>query len=117
MIIPKEITQSVFCVNFHPGPPEHPGSCSANWALYYQDKTFGVTAHLMNGLVDNGLIFRVRRFPIKPETTLMEVLKRADQEVLKLFKEIGAHSSGKVIQNMLLKDNDKVKFIGIMKKR
>ena len=42
----------------------------------------------MNGLVDNGLIFRVRRFPIKPETTLMEVLKRADQEVLKLFKEV-----------------------------
>jgi len=88
MILPKEITQSTFCVNFHPGPPEHPGSCSANWALYYQDKTFGVTAHLMNGLVDNGLIFRVRRFPIKPETTLMEVLKKADQEVLKLFKEI-----------------------------
>ena len=35
---------------------------------------------------------------------------------IQLFKQIGAHSSGKVIQKMLLKDNDKVKYIGIMKK-
>ena len=88
MIIPKEITQSTFCVNFHPGPPEHPGSCSANWALYYQDKTFGVTAHLMNGLVDNGLIFRVRRFPILPEDDLDGLIEKADIEVLMLFQEI-----------------------------
>jgi len=33
-----------------------------------------------------------------------------------LFKQIGAHSSGKVIQNMLMKDNSKVKFMGLMKK-
>ena len=35
---------------------------------------------------------------------------------IKLFKEIGAHMSGRVIQKMLLKDNDKVKFIGVLKK-
>ena len=88
MILPKEITQSVFCVNFHPGPPEHPGSCSANWALYYQDKTFGVTAHLMNGLVDNGLIFKVRRFPILDTYSLSDLLNKSSKEVFKLFKEV-----------------------------
>ena len=35
---------------------------------------------------------------------------------IQLFKQIGAHSSGRVIQTMLMKQNDKVKFIGIMKK-
>ena len=86
IVLPRAITDSTVCINFHPGPPEHPGSCAANWALYNEDKSFGVTAHFMNGLVDNGLIFRVRRFPIKPETTLMEVLKKADQELHGLVK-------------------------------
>lgn len=86
IVLPRSITDSTVCINFHPGPPEHPGSCPANWALYKQDKTFGVTAHFMNGLVDNGLIFRVRRFPIEPD--LDSLLEKANIEVLKLFKEV-----------------------------
>jgi hypothetical protein len=35
---------------------------------------------------------------------------------IQLFKQIGAHGSGRVIKMMLLKENDKVKFIGLMKK-
>jgi cytochrome b involved in lipid metabolism len=35
---------------------------------------------------------------------------------IQLFKQIGAHMSGKVVQNMLVKENDKVKFIGVLKK-
>ena len=57
MILPKKITDSTLCINFHPGPPEHPGSCSANWALYNHDSEFGVTAHFMNDLVDNNFWF------------------------------------------------------------
>ena len=86
IVLPRSITDSTVCINFHPGPPEHPGSCPANWALYNQDKSFGVTAHFMNGLVDNGLIFRVRRFPMQPD--LDSLLKKANEEVLKLFKEV-----------------------------
>jgi len=33
-----------------------------------------------------------------------------------LFKQIGAHGTGKVIQKMLMTKNDKVEFIGLMKK-
>ena len=86
IVLPRAITDSTICINFHPGPPEHPGSCAANWALYNEDKSFGVTAHFMNGLVDNGLIFRVRRFPMEPD--LDSLLLKADKEVLKLFKEV-----------------------------
>lgn len=88
MILPKKITDSTLCINFHPGPPEHPGSCSANWALFNQDSDFGVTAHFMNALVDNGLIFRVRRFPILPDDDLDSLLEKANVEVLMLFQEI-----------------------------
>jgi hypothetical protein len=35
---------------------------------------------------------------------------------IQLFKQIGAHMSNRVIQKMLLKDNDKVKYIGVLKK-
>ncbi len=42
--------------------------------------------------------------------------KKYPDSPIKLFKQIGAHSSGRVIQTMLMKDNNKVKFIGIMKK-
>ena len=80
MILPKKITDNTLCINFHPGPPEHPGSCSANWALYNQDSEFGVTAHFMNDIVDNGLIFRVRRFPINLEDSLDDLLDKANIE-------------------------------------
>ena len=42
----------------------------------------------MNALVDNGLIFRVRRFPILPEDDLDGLIEKADVELLMLFQEI-----------------------------
>ena len=42
--------------------------------------------------------------------------KKHPESPIQLFKQIGAHSSGRVIKMMLMKDNDKVKFVGIMKK-
>ena len=35
---------------------------------------------------------------------------------IQLFKQIGTHMSNRVIQKMLLKDNDKIKYIGVLKK-
>tara|TARA_R110001592_G_scaffold70230_3_gene215206 strand:- start:93 stop:668 length:576 start_codon:yes stop_codon:yes gene_type:complete len=88
MVLPKSMTNTTICINFHPAPPEHPGSCSTNWAIYNNDTHFGVTAHFMNDLIDNGLIFRVKRFPIQVGCTLDELTVRADTECLKLFKEV-----------------------------
>tara|TARA_E500000331_G_C16929221_1_gene571194 strand:+ start:284 stop:649 length:366 start_codon:yes stop_codon:yes gene_type:complete len=55
------IKNSTLAVNFHPGPPEYPGSGMVNWALYDDCKKFGVTAHIMNNLIDNGRIIKVIR--------------------------------------------------------
>ena len=61
----------------------------------------GGAANLKKGIKANKYYLNKDKYPDSP---------------IKLFKEIGAHGSGRVVQNMLLKDNDKVKFIGILKK-
>ena len=64
-IIPRSLLlRSSLAINFHPGPPDYPGSGMINWALYDQCESFGVTAHLMNEKVDNGKILKVKRFKI-----------------------------------------------------
>jgi|TARA_B110000967_G_scaffold41340_1_gene41251 hypothetical protein len=42
--------------------------------------------------------------------------KKYTESPIMLFKQIGAHGTGKVIQKMLMTKNDKVEFIGLMKK-
>ncbi len=61
----------------------------------------GGAANLKKGIKANKYYVNKDKYPESP---------------IKLFKQIGAHMSSKVIQNMLLKANEKVKFIGILKK-
>ena len=71
-------------VNFHPGPPEYPGSGCVNWALYDERSEYGVTAHLMDARVDSGAILRVHRFPIAPHHSVADVLLRTHAELFLL---------------------------------
>jgi methionyl-tRNA formyltransferase len=75
-------------INFHPAPPEYPGVGSASLALYDRRTTHGVTAHLMTPRYDDGLILRVRRFPIYPDQGYESVFDRALDECLALFREV-----------------------------
>jgi hypothetical protein len=61
----------------------------------------GGKANLQKGIKANRHYVNPRKYPESP---------------IHLFKQIEKHSSGKVVQNMLLKKNDKVKYIGLMKK-
>ena len=63
-IVPESILNSAkkACINFHPGPPEYPGSGGINFSLYNGDSKFGVTAHLMDEKVDNGSILDIHYF-------------------------------------------------------
>jgi methionyl-tRNA formyltransferase len=51
-------------INFHTAPPAYPGRGGCSYALYNQDKEYGVTAHLMTDKIDDGPIMDVLRFPI-----------------------------------------------------
>ena len=88
-ILPKRLIDkaSIAAINFHPAPPEYPGSGCINFALYDEVSEYGVTAHVMNELVDNGKIFEVRRFPVTPFDNLPSVLSRTHSELLNLCSD------------------------------
>lgn len=74
-IIPKNVLENtkIRAVNFHPGPPEYPGTGCFNFALYKNEKTYGSTLHLMEPKVDTGRIISVNRFNINKDCTVEEL--------------------------------------------
>jgi methionyl-tRNA formyltransferase len=82
------------CYNFHPGSYKYPGVGSASFAIYNQDKEFGLTAHRMDTNFDSGDIVCEKYFSIDPswrcdelfETALKESEKLLDDTVQMLIK-------------------------------
>ena len=97
-VLPKDLIDkaSIAAINFHPAPPEYPGSGCINFALYDEVSEYGVTAHVMNEFVDNGKILEVRRFPVTPYDNLPTVLSRTHRELLNLCSDFisGLYSDG-----------------------
>lgn len=88
-VLPKLLIDRarIAAINFHPAPPEYPGSGCVNFALYDEVSEYGVTAHLMNELVDNGKILELRRFPVKPIDNLPALLSRTHDELFNLCSD------------------------------
>jgi|AntAceMinimDraft_12_1070368.scaffolds.fasta_scaffold92681_2 methionyl-tRNA formyltransferase len=97
-VLPKRLIDkaSIAAINFHPAPPEYPGSGCVNFALYDEVNDYGVTAHVMNELVDNGRILEVRRFPVTPHDNLATVLSKTHSELFNLCSDFisGLYSNG-----------------------
>lgn len=72
-------------VNFHPGPPNHPGTGGLNYALFEDEREFGVTLHLINEEIDDGEIIEVRRFPIYQVDDVPSLLRRTHSHLLHMF--------------------------------
>ena len=89
-IVPMDTVKSasLAAVNFHPGPPEYPGSGCTNYALYEGAETFGVTAHLMEKVVDSGRILSSRRFPVAVEDNLDTLTEKTHSELFSLARKI-----------------------------
>tara|TARA_B100001250_G_C19804390_1_gene792582 strand:+ start:2003 stop:2710 length:708 start_codon:yes stop_codon:yes gene_type:complete len=89
-IIPKILIDDTnkYVINFHPGPPDYPGSGSVNLALYNSDKEFGVTAHLINEKIDNGDIIECLKFPIEDKDDSVSLLEKTHKNLLTLFIKI-----------------------------
>lgn len=97
-IIPKGILDNtkLWNINFHGGPPEYPGIGCFNFAIYNQEKTYGVTAHLMNEKVDTGKIISVKRFPLLETDSVLSLSLKSYKNMLDLFFEV---------MNFILKEN------------
>jgi methionyl-tRNA formyltransferase len=87
LILPDVLIRKalIAAVNFHPGPPEYPGSGCVNFALYDQAASYGVTAHIIKRKVDSGNILDVSRFPIHQSDTVGTLLDRTYNYLLGLF--------------------------------
>ncbi len=73
---PREIGSiKKIAINFHPGPPKYRGYGCANYAIYNDDKKYGVTSHLINSKIDSGEILNVKYFKINKKISLNDLLK------------------------------------------
>ena len=77
----------IAAINFHPGPTERRGTGCLNFALYHNDKVYGVTSHLMAAEIDAGPILGCWRFPINANDTVDTLLLRTQDRLLTAFRE------------------------------
>lgn len=75
-------------INFHPAPPEYPGTGCINFALYEDAPYYGVTCHHMVDRVDSGSIIVARRFPVFPHDDVASLLARTYDHQLALFYDV-----------------------------
>ncbi|WP_222424187.1 formyltransferase family protein [Desulfamplus magnetovallimortis] len=92
-IIPKHILDNVqdaqgTAINFHPAPPEYPGSGCYNFALYHGVTEYGATCHHMEAIPDTGKIIDTIRFPIYNCDTVFSLQHRTLDHMLILFYRI-----------------------------
>lgn len=113
-ILPKELLElpKYFAINLHPGPPAYPGSGCINFSFYNEEKTFGVTTHLMEVKVDSGKIIDFENFPVLESQTLENVLKTTHQklynQLTNLVLNLSAHGNDYIHQK--IKENEHVKW-------
>ncbi|MDA0997209.1 MAG: formyltransferase family protein [Proteobacteria bacterium] len=93
VIVPATVLNSLAgpAYNFHPGPPEYPGSQVAFFAVYEGAAEFGVTVHEMAPTVDSGTIVAVKRFPVPLAGKFMDLEVLAYNAMLALFNELALH--------------------------
>ena len=90
LIVPKAVLDAVHgnAYNFHPGPPEYPGSKPSAFAVYDGARSFGVTLHRMEERVDSGPIVATRRFPIAIEAEARTIALEAYTTMARLAVEL-----------------------------
>ena len=88
VIVPKPHLEAMAggSYNFHPGPPSYPGRYPSVFALYEDQKTFGVTLHEMAERVDEGPIIAAEWFGIPDQCDLESLDTLAFKELVRLFR-------------------------------
>lgn len=89
-IYPQQLLDSatLAAINFHPGSPEYPGTGCTNFAVYNDEKEYGITCHHMNATVDTGSIIQVKRFPVKEEDTVFTITQQCYHLIEESFYEM-----------------------------
>ena len=75
-------------INWHPGPPEYPGIGCTNFAIYNNEKEFGITCHYMLEKVDTGKVVEVKRFKVLDNDTVYSITQKCYSLILNSFYRI-----------------------------
>jgi len=75
-------------INFHPAPPEYPGTGCFNFAIYNGEKVYGATSHVMEEKVDTGKIIGVKRFQLLESDSVYSLSIKTYGQMLALFYEV-----------------------------
>lgn len=90
-VITAEVLQAprIGCFNLHPGPlPRYAGLNPVCWALYFGERTHGVTLHGMTAEIDAGPIVYQSIFPVSERDTGFSVSLRCIKEGLSLVSRL-----------------------------
>lgn len=89
-IIPNQLLSNAMkgAVNWHPGPPEYPGIGCTNFAVYNNEKIFGITCHYMAAKVDTGNVIEVKRFSIDENDTVYSITQKCYAQILASYFSI-----------------------------
>ena len=89
-IIPKKLLNSTkkWNINFHPGPPNYPGTGCFNFAIYDNARKYGATAHIMNSAVDTGKIIAVKEFAVNDNETVDSLSRITYEALFNVFKGV-----------------------------
>jgi len=89
-ILPEEVLNKtkIAALNFHPAPPKYPGIGCYNYAIYNNEKEYGVTCHYMSKKVDSGDIVAVKMFPLHGNESVLSLKEKSMTYMTKLFYEI-----------------------------
>jgi methionyl-tRNA formyltransferase len=75
--------------NLHPGPlPSYAGLNAPSWAIYYGERSHGVTIHWMDPGIDTGAIAYETRFPISDDDTGLSLSAKCVRNALPLVDEL-----------------------------
>lgn len=87
VIVPADVIEALDApaYNFHPAPPEYPGSHPASFAVYDGATHYGVTVHEMAAKVDAGVIVVVDRFEMPPGLRFVDLELHAYKALVALF--------------------------------
>lgn len=103
IILKKNILNKakLYCINFHPGPPQYRGIGCLNYAIYNNEKFYGATCHIINEKIDNGKIIDVKYFKILKKDDLQTILNKTYKSMIALSKKLF----------MKIKNNSEISFI------
>lgn len=84
----EELDCFTHAYNFHPAPPEYPGSHPYHFALMEGESLYGATCHQMDEYIDHGPIIYVERFDITPEDTSMTLLQKSLHRLFSMMERL-----------------------------